>query len=191
MLNNIFEDDIKHSLEVLRSGGIILYPTDTVWGIGCDATNESAVNRIHELKKRPVHKGMIVLLAQERELLQFVAAPDMEVFQYLDTVTKPTTVIYQGAIGLAENLLADDGSIGIRIVKDEFCRHLVKRLGKPLVSTSANLSGAPSPVLFTDVSPDIIRGVDYVVKYRQDDPEPRTASAIVSWNHGQASVIRS
>lgn len=191
MLNNVFEEDIKHSLEVLRSGGIILYPTDTVWGIGCDATNETAVNRIYKLKKRSVDKGLIVLLAQERDLLQYVAAPDMEVFQYLDTVTKPTTVIYQGAIGLAENLLADDGSIGIRIVKDEFCRHLVKRLGKPLVSTSANLSGAPSPALFNEVSPDILRGVDYVVKYRQDDPVPCAASAIVHWSHGRASVIRS
>lgn len=191
MLNNVFEEDIKHSLEVLRSGGIILYPTDTVWGIGCDATHESAVNRIYKLKNRPIRKGMIVLLAQERELLQYVAAPDMEVFQYLDNVSKPTTVIFRGAIGLAENLLSDDGSIGIRIVKDEFCRHLVKRLGKPLVSTSANLSGHDSPAVFSEISPTIVQGVDYVVKYRQEDPEPRAASSIVSWNNGRITVIRS
>lgn len=190
MLNNLFEEDIRQSLEVLRAGGIILYPTDTIWGIGCDATNEQAVKRIYSLKQRSDHKSMIILLASERDLLQYVAAPDMEVFQYLDTVTRPTTVIYEGAIGLADNLTGNDGSIGIRLVKEEFCRHLVKRLGKPLVSTSANLSGEPAPELFEQVSPVIRMGVDYVVKYRQDDHQRGEPSSVIKYEHGKATIIR-
>ncbi len=190
MLNNQFEEDIRLSLETLRAGGIILYPTDTIWGIGCDATNESAVKKIYDLKKRPDQKSMIVLLSHERELLQYVAGPDMEVFQYLDTVTRPTTVIYDGAIGLADNLTGEDGSIGIRIVKEEFCRHLVKRLGRPLVSTSANISGDRSPAIFAEISTAIREGVDYIVKYRQDDDQPGQPSSIVKWENGKVKVIR-
>ncbi len=185
------ELDIQSALQTLRTGGIILYPTDTIWGIGCDATNEAAVQKIYALKQRPDHKSMIVLLATERELLQYIAAPDMEVFNYLDSVTKPTTIIYEGAIGLADNLLGADGTIGIRIVKDEFCKHLIKRLGKPLVSTSANLSGKPSPQVFADIDPVIKAGVDYQVQYRQNDISPKEPSSIVKWNRdASVTVIR-
>ena len=184
-----FEKDIQSALQSLRSGGIILYPTDTIWGIGCDATNETAVQKIYALKQRPDHKSMIVLLATERDLLQYIAAPDMEVFNYLDSVTKPTTVIYDGALGLADNLLGADGSIGIRIVKEEFCKHLIKRLGKPLVSTSANLSGKPSPQVFAEIDPVIKAGVDYQVQYRQDDNSPKQPSSIVRWNKDASVTI--
>jgi len=181
--------DIQSALQTLRSGGILLYPTDTIWGIGCDATNAEAVQKIYDLKQRPDNKSMIVLLATERDLLQYVSAPDMEVFNYLDTVTRPTTIIYEGAIGLADNLLAPDGSIAIRIVKDEFCKHLIKRLGKPIVSTSANLSGNPAPHFYNEIDPAIKNGVDYQVQYRQQDTVPRQPSSIVKWNKDASVTI--
>ncbi|HET6995378.1 MAG TPA: Sua5/YciO/YrdC/YwlC family protein, partial [Chitinophagaceae bacterium] len=126
-----FEKDIELCLQALRGGGIILYPTDTVWGIGCDATNEKAVERIYKLKKRTDNKAMIVLVTEQRDILQYVANPDTRVFEYLENVTKPTTVIYKGAIGLAENVVSKDGSIAMRICQDEFCRTLIKRFRKP------------------------------------------------------------
>ena len=138
-----FENDIDECLRVLKNGGLILYPTDTIWGIGCDATDQAAVGKIYKLKKREDNKALIVLVADEREVLQYVAAPDLAVFDYLDQIAKPTTVIYEGAIGLAENLVAEDGSVGIRICGEVFCKHLIKRFRKPIVSTSANFSGQP------------------------------------------------
>ena len=138
-----FEKDIEKCLKVLKADGLILYPTDTVWGIGCDATNEKAVEKIYALKKRSDEKAMIVLVADERDIMQHVAAPDLSLFDYLDKATKPTTVVYDGALGFADNLVAKDGSIAIRICKDEFCRQLIKRFRKPIVSTSANISGMP------------------------------------------------
>lgn len=185
------ESDIRSCIETLRSGGIILYPTDTIWGIGCDATNSVAIQRIYDLKKRPDSKSMIVLLAAERDLLQYVSAPDLKIFNYLDKVSKPTTVIYDGVIGLADNLSAEHGSVGIRIVKDEFCRHVIKRFGKPIVSTSANLSGQPSPENFSAIDPVIKEQVDYVVQHRQNDNSPHAPSSVVRWNaDGTITVIR-
>ncbi|MBU3743484.1 MAG: Sua5/YciO/YrdC/YwlC family protein, partial [Sediminibacterium sp.] len=134
-----FQYDLDQCLQVLTAGGIILYPTDTIWGIGCDATNEAAVEKIYQLKQRKDHKAMIVLVAEERDILQYVAMPDLQVFDYIKGVHRPTTVIYDHAVGLAENLLAEDGSVGIRICDDLFCRHLIKRFRKPIVSTSANM----------------------------------------------------
>lgn len=186
-----FDDDIEQCLEVLRKGGLILYPTDTVWGIGCDATNPQAVERIFRLKQRPDHKAMIVLVAEERDVLQYVASPDMRVFDYLQQSARPTTVIYEGAIGLADNLIGTDGSIAIRICRDAFCRHLVKRLRKPLVSTSANLSGTPAPAGFAAIADEIKQSVDYVVQYRQDDTSIAAPSAVIRWSReGQVIVIR-
>lgn len=185
-----FSNDIERCLEVLQKGGIILYPTDTIWGIGCDATNETAVAKIIELKQRPAVKSFVVLVASEREILQYTASPDLAVFDYLQTTTKPVTVIYQHAIGLAENVLADDGSVAIRISSDEFCRHLIKRFRKPIVSTSANVSGMPAPVNFNKVDAAIKTGVDYVVKYKQDDLSESKASSIISWNNGKLHIIR-
>lgn len=186
-----FEDDIQQSLAVLAAGGLILYPTDTIWGIGCDATNKKAIEKVYQLKKRADEKSMIVLVADERDILQYVAAPDLQVFDYLSAAIKPTTVIYDHAIGLADNVINKDGSIGIRICKDEFCRHLIKRFRKPIVSTSANISGEPSPAFFTDISQPIKEGVDYIVNHRRDDSNPSQPSSVVKWNKdATVTVIR-
>jgi L-threonylcarbamoyladenylate synthase len=186
-----FEKDVEQCLLVLRQGGIILYPTDTIWGVGCDATNEAAVEKVFALKKRPGTKSMIVLLSEERDLLKYVAHPDLQVFDYLDGVQKPTTIIYEGAIGLAQNVINEDGTIGIRIVKDAFCRHIIKRLRKPLVSTSANISGEPAPASFRDISVEIKQGVDYIVQYRQNDLSAAVPSSVIKWNKaGDVTVIR-
>src|SRR6185436_4389275 len=167
-----FEKDIEKCLEVLRNGGLILYPTDTIWGIGCDATNEKAVEKVYQLKKRSDEKAMIVLVAEERDVMQHVAAPDLSLFDYLTTTAKPTTVIYDGALGFADNLVGHDGTIAIRICQDEFCKHLLKRFRKPIVSTSANISGAPAPKNFNSISEEIKNGVDHIVQYGQDDETP-------------------
>jgi L-threonylcarbamoyladenylate synthase len=185
-----FESDIEKCLRVLQGGGIILYPTDTVWGIGCDATNEKAVEKIYQLKKRSDEKAMIVLAADERDVLQYVASPDLAVFDYLQQVQKPTTVIYEGAIGLADNLVGKDGSIGIRICNEPFCRQLIKRFRKPIVSTSANISGQPAAKIFAEISNEIIKGVDYTVTYRQDDNTPASPSSVIKWDNGRLEVIR-
>jgi L-threonylcarbamoyladenylate synthase len=185
-----FEKDIQHCMEVLHSGGTILYPTDTIWGIGCDATNEAAVQKVYALKKREESKSLIVLLADEREVLQWVAAPDLAVFDYVAAQERPTTIIFEGALGLAPNMVADDGSVGIRMVQDAFCRHLIKRFRKPLVSTSANISGQPAPQNFTEVSDAVKRGVDYVVQWRQDDKTPAQPSQIIRWVNGEVVRIR-
>ncbi len=186
-----FNTDIEACLRVLESGGLILYPTDTIWGIGCDATNESAVEKIFALKKRIETKALIVLIADERSLLQYVASPHIEVFDYIQGVSKPTTIIYENAIGLASNLLAEDGSVGIRICADEFCKHLIKRFRKPIVSTSANVSGFPPPKVFSDIDIAVKEGVDYVVHYRQDDTIPVEPSAVVKCNKdGSFTILR-
>lgn len=188
----LFEQEVEKALQVLRNGGTILYPTDTVWGIGCDATNEKAVRRIFEIKKREDSKSMIVLVAGERDVLQYVAAPDLSVFDFIEEQTRPTTIIYEHAIGLPSNLVAQDGSIAIRIARDEFCRHLIKRLGKPIVSTSANISGESTPQFFKQISPIIKEQVDYPVQWRQDDETPALPSQIIKWNNdGSKVVIRS
>ncbi|MBI3138797.1 MAG: threonylcarbamoyl-AMP synthase [Sphingobacteriales bacterium] len=186
-----FEQDIEPCLAVLRNGGLILYPTDTIWGIGCDATNEKAVERVYQLKQREEQRSMIILLADERSLLHYVAAPDPAVFDYLEELEKPTTLVFDGALGLPANLVNEDGSIGIRLVKDEFCRHLIRRLGRPLVSTSANISGSPAPANFTEISAAVIAGVDYTVNYRRNDLASRQPSAVVKWNrNGTQTILR-
>jgi L-threonylcarbamoyladenylate synthase len=187
-----FENDIVFCLEILQQGGVILYPTDTIWGIGCDATNPEAVKKIIDLKQRPPAKSMIVLMADPREINHYVSRPEPYIAEYLEKTTRPTTVIYEGALGLAENLLGEDGTIAIRIVREDFCRHLIKRLRKPLVSTSANISGQDPPENFAGISAEIINGVDYVVKYRQQDNELTKTSVLVRFNKsGQPMVLRS
>src|SRR5437868_8715757 len=177
-----FEKDIMHCLDALRNGGLILYPTDTIWGIGCDATNEEAVGKVYQLKKRPVEKSMIVLVADEKQVLQHVANPDLAVFDWLKENNKPTTVIYDGAIGLADKLVNEDGTVAIRICRDEFCRQLIKRFRKPIVSTSANISDQSSPKNFSEITGEIKNAVDYVVRYRQDDVSLAQPSSIIKWN---------
>ncbi len=185
-----FEKDIEQCLEVLRNGGLILYPTDTVWGIGCDASNAAAVEKIYKLKKRPDEKAMIVLVADESDILRHVAAPDLQVFGYLQQTNKPTTVIYDGAIGFADNLVAANGSIAIRICNDIFCRHLIKRFRKPVVSTSANISGESVARIFSEIKNHIKQGVDYIVNHRQTDATIAEPSSLIKWNNGKAEVIR-
>ena len=187
-----FSADISNCITVLQNGGIILYPTDTIWGIGCDASNEEAVAKIFALKKRAEEKSMIILLADERDIIHYITQPELAVIDYLQTVTKPTTVIYEWAIGLAENLVNADGSIAIRITHDPFCKHLIKRFKKPIVSTSANVSGFPSPANFFAISAEIKNGVDYIVQHRQDDMSTAAPSAIIKWNKDATmTVIRS
>jgi L-threonylcarbamoyladenylate synthase len=185
-----FMPDIEPCLTALRRGGTILYPTDTIWGIGCDATQEAAVEKILSLKNRPEKKGFIVLIADEKDLFHYSSQPDPAVLNYLERTEKPTTVIYEGMVNLAENL-SEDGTIAIRLVKDSFCRHLISRLKRPLVSTSANISGQPAPGFFDEISPEIRAGVDYIVKYRQDDRSVKQPSSLIKFNpDGTVSVIR-
>lgn len=187
-----FEKDIEHCLAVLHQGGIILYPTDTVWGIGCDATNPAAVQKIYDLKDRSQTKSMIVLVADEKDILTHVANPDPQVFDFLKKEKRPTTIIYDGAIGLAGNLVHENGSVAIRIVHEKFCKNLIKRFRKPIVSTSANISGEPTPTKFSEIFNHICTGVDYIVHYRQEDETPAASSALVKWNRdGTTTVIRS
>lgn len=186
-----FTPDVENCLGTLRAGGLILYPTDTIWGIGCDATNADAVKKVFALKKRPEAKSMIVLLADQKDLLRYVTQPDLQVLDYLRTVQKPTTVIYKDPVGLADNLINADGTIAIRIVKEDFCRHLIKRFRKPIVSTSANFSGETAPASFAAIADGIKQGVDYIVSYRQDDTTPKQASAVIKWDNGAITVLRS
>ena len=192
MEKNFFETEVEQALEVLRNGGVVLYPTDTSWGIGCDATNENAVKRIYQIKNREDSKSMIILVADERDVLQYVAAPDLAVFDFIEEQTRPTTIIFEHAVGLPGNLVAEDGSIAIRIARDEFCKHLVKRLRKPIVSTSANISGQASPKFFAEISDEIKKAVDHVAAWRQEDVTPAQPSQIIKWNNdGTRTVIRS
>jgi L-threonylcarbamoyladenylate synthase len=191
MEKQLFEHEVQSALQVLRNGGTILYPTDTIWGIGCDATDENAVQRIFEIKKREDSKSMIVLVADERDIMKYVASPDPNVFDFFQAQTRPTTIIFENALGLPGNLVAQDGSIAIRIVRDEFCRHLVRRLRKPIVSTSANISGEPTPQTFAQIPDAIRQQVDHIVQWRQDDNTPSLPSQIIKWNNdGSRIVIR-
>jgi L-threonylcarbamoyladenylate synthase len=186
-----FENDIINCLEVLKKGGIILYPTDTVWGIGCDATIEKPVEKIYNLKNRSDEKSMIVLMADEKDILQYVARPDLKVFDYLRQVSKPTSVVYENVLGFAHNLVDKSGSIAIRICSDPFCKQLIKRFRKPIVSTSANISGKPAPAVFKEISEEIKNGVDYIVQYRQDDERISEPSAVIKWNSdGTVKILR-
>ncbi len=185
-----FTNDIEQCLKVLEAGGVILYPTDTIWGLGCDATNAAAVKKVLTLKDRGSDQGILVLLASERDVLQYAASPDLAVFDYLATTTKPTTVIYENGLGVADTVLNQDGSIGIRLVHEDFCRHLLKRFKKPIVSTSANLHQQPSPHNFSEISDAIKDTVDYVVNYRQNDHLVFNPSTIIRWIEGTVEVIR-
>jgi L-threonylcarbamoyladenylate synthase len=187
----VFENDIKKAVAAITNSGVVLYPTDTVWGLGCDALNETAVNKVFTIKNRPKEKSLIVLLADARDILQYVAAPHPDIIDIVQSFTIPTTVIYQGALGFPGNVVHEDGSVGIRVTSDPFCKALIKRLGKPLISTSANLSGAPTARLFADIDVRIINAVDYVVAYRQTDMAAAQPSRIVTINDdGSLNIIR-
>jgi L-threonylcarbamoyladenylate synthase len=188
---NEFKDDINNALKVLKEGGIILYPTDTIWGIGCDATNETAVSRIYELKKRSDSKSMLVLLDSENRLNYYVKDVPEIAWDLIELTEKPLTIIYPGARNLATNLVAIDGSIGIRISREEFSSGLIRKFGKAMVSTSANVSGKKSPSSFSEIENEILEGVDYIVAYRQDDIQPSQPSGIIRIGlRGEVEVLR-
>ncbi|CAK7083776.1 MAG: Threonylcarbamoyl-AMP synthase [Parabacteroides sp.] len=177
-------EDIKKACEVLRAGGLILYPTDTIWGIGCDATNEEAVKKVYELKKRSDNKAMLVLTDSPVKLETYVSEiPDIA-WDLIEVADKPLTIIYSNAKNLAKNLLGEDGSVGIRVTNEEFSRRLCESFRKPLVSTSANVSGEPSPANFSEISEEVKNGVDYIVGYRQDDTQKASPSNIIKLGAG-------
>ena len=177
-------------LETLKSGGIILYPTDTIWGIGCDATDDEAVMKIFELKNREQNKPLIILVESEKRLQDLVEVPAIA-WDIMDLSEKPITIVYDAPKGISKNLLAEDGSIGIRLVKDEFCKRLISKLNKPIVSTSANFSGEKSPKSFADISQKLINEVDAVAESQKSRVSKWEASSIIRvWNDGRIKVIR-
>lgn len=183
--------DIKKALEVLKNGGVILYPTDTIWGIGCDATNEEAVERIYKIKQRTDNKAMLVLMENANLLNNYIEEIPEIAMDLIEVSNKPLTIIYSGAKKLATNLLGEDNSIGIRISEEEFTQNLIQRFRKPIVSTSANISGTVSPSNFGEISQEIIDAVDYVVEYRQEDMTKHKASGIIKLDtNGQVTIIR-
>ncbi|KIO45190.1 MULTISPECIES: L-threonylcarbamoyladenylate synthase [Porphyromonadaceae] len=183
-------EEVKKACEVLKNGGIILYPTDTIWGIGCDATNDEAVKRVYELKKREDSKAMLVLLDDLGKLASYVDVPDIT-YDLLEAADRPMTVIYPRAKNLAKGLVSADGTIGIRITKEIFSRMLVARFRKPIVSTSANISGDPSPKCFADISDEVKKSVDYVVDFRQEETTNPAPSSIVKLGlGGEIQIIR-
>lgn len=184
-------EDIKAALEVLQKGGVILYPTDTIWGLGCDAANEEAVRRIYAIKNREDSKSMLVLMENAALLERYVDEVPEIAYDLIELSDKPLTIIYDGARNMAKNLIAEDGSIGIRITAEKFSSELIRRFKRPIVSTSANISGKPSPACFDEIDSEIIEAVDYVVKYRQDDTQKAIPSGIMKLGRGgEIKIIR-
>lgn len=184
-------ETLKKALEVLRQGGVILYPTDTIWGIGCDATNEKAVQRIYEIKQRANTKAMLVLMDSTAKLQGYVQEVPALAWDLIELNEKPLTIIYPHAKNLAANLIADDGSIGIRITHEQFSKRLCEQFRKPIVSTSANISGQISPKSFCEIDENIKNCVDYIVEYRQNETIIATASSIVKLEvNGEIKIIR-
>lgn len=185
------ENDIRNSLEVLQSGGIILYPTDTIWGIGCDATNQEAVDKIFRIKKREDAKSLIVLVDDPERLSDYVTEVPEIAWELVTISDQPLTIVYPGGINLPSNILHNDGSVGIRVTGDTFCKKLIRQLGKPLISTSANISGKPSPSIFADITGNIKSSVDYIVKWRQNDLVRKSHSPIIKLGlKGEIDIIR-
>ncbi len=190
-MNADFKEDIKRACEVMQKGGIILYPTDTIWGIGCDATNEAAVRKVYDIKKRADSKAMLVLVDSDVKVDFYVKDVPFVAWDLIELSTKPMTVIYDGARNLAPNLIAEDGSVGIRVTREEFSKQLCFRFRKAVVSTSANISGEPSPGCFAEISDEIKQAVDYIVGYRQTDTSrPAPSSIIKLGSGGQVRIIR-
>lgn len=183
------EEDIKKACEVLRQGGLILYPTDTVWGIGCDATNSEAVARVYNLKQRCDSKALIVMLADENQLCRYINdVPDIA-YELISVATKPLTIVYDNAINLCKELCAEDGSVGIRITREDFSKRLCKAFRRPIVSTSANISGQHTPIMFKDISNEIISGVDYVVENKRNQNGKATPSSVIKLSHDNSIKI--
>lgn len=185
------QEDIKNAIEVMKQGGVILYPTDTVWGIGCDATNAEAVEKVYKIKKRDDSKALICLVDSDARLQRYVRNVPNVAWDILDIATKPTTIILDGAINLAPNLIAEDGSIALRITKEPFSHELCYRFQKPLVSTSANISGEPPAANYNDISQELLDAVDYVCFSRRQEHKPHTPSSIIKLKEdGEVTIIR-
>ena len=190
-MNEAIRQDVKKACEVMQKGGIILYPTDTIWGIGCDATNAEAVKRVYDIKKRADSKAMLVLVDSSVKVDFYVRDVPAVAWDLIDYATKPLTIIYDGARNLAENLLAEDGSVGIRVTGEAFSKELCFRFRKAIVSTSANISGQPSPANFSEISEEIKQAVDYIVGYRQDEVGHLKPSGIIKLGRGgEVKIIR-
>lgn len=185
------QEEIIQACKVMQEGGVILYPTDTIWGIGCDATNEDAVRRVYKIKQRVDSKALLILVDNPVKVDFYVSdVPDIA-WDLIELADKPLTIIFPGARNLAGNLLAEDGSVGIRVTHETFSKRLCERFRKAIVSTSANISGEPAPLNFAEISSEIINAVDYIVKYRQDDlSKPKPSSIIMLGKGGTVKVIR-
>lgn len=189
--NELFESEIDKCLKILKNGGVILYPTDTIWGIGCDATNEKAVSKIFKIKIRPPEKSMIILISDVDMLFEYVERVPPVAVDIVNSVRNPLSIIYPKAKNLPKNVVADDGSIAIRKVKNDFCQELIKRFGKPIVSTSANITGNPTPTRFRDISKTIINSMDYVVSIALDtNPEIKASTIARFTDDGEFEIIR-
>lgn len=183
--------EVKRCADILRKGGIIVYPTDTIWGIGCDATDGEAVRRIYALKQREDSKAMIVLVDSEAMLERSVEDVPEVAFQLIATAVRPTTIVYDHGCGMARELLAADGSVGVRLTSDPFCKALCRELRRPIVSTSANISGAPSAPFYHDIDPAILNGADYVADWRRDDTTPSRPSSVIKLSsNGEVKILR-
>jgi len=182
--------EIENALTVLKRGGLILYPTDTVWGIGCDATNPEAVEKIFKLKNRSDKKSLICLVSDFKMLNEYVQEVPEVAYDILKYASKPTTIIYDDPIRIAENLIAEDNSLAIRVTKDDFCNNLIKRFRRPLVSTSANPSGSSTPQSYAEIDPLILNGVDYIVNLHRDKKSEKPSAIIKLKNDGSVKVIR-
>jgi len=184
--------DLDEAVATLRQGGIILYPTDTVWGIGCDATNEEAVQRIYALKRRQDSKSMLVLVAETHEVERLISDVPEIAYDLMELAVRPITIVYtSGASGVAPSLIGEGGSLGIRQTQEAFSSALCRQLRRPIVSTSANISGEPTPLFFSGISEEIRLGVDYIVRYRQEDNTPREPSQIIQLGTGgEVKVLR-
>lgn len=182
--------EIENALTVLKRGGVILYPTDTVWGIGCDGTNPEAVEKVFKLKNRSDKKSLICLVSDFKMLNEYVEDVPEVAYDILKYALKPTTIIYDDPIRIAENLIAEDNSLAIRVTKDDFCNNLIKRFRRPLVSTSANVSGSPTPQSYAEIDPLILNGVDYIVNLHRDKKSEKPSAIIKLKNDGSVKVIR-
>jgi len=187
---NFMQTEINKALSTLKRGGLILYPTDTVWGIGCDATNTEAVEKIYKLKQRNDNKALICLVADDRMLKKYVKKIPEAALDIIDIAEKPTTIIYDDAQNLAKNLIADDQTIAFRIPDDEFCYQLSRKFNGAVVSTSANISGQPTPKSFKEIAPEVLKGVDYVVNLQREKICTKSSSIIKLSNNGIVKIIR-
>ncbi|RAJ13169.1 L-threonylcarbamoyladenylate synthase [Olleya aquimaris] len=184
------QSQLEKAIETLKQGGLILYPTDTVWGIGCDATNANAVRKVYQLKQRDDSKALICLVNNYSMLERYVDNVPKIAYTILDIADQPTTVIYDAPAGIAENLVAEDNTLAIRIPDHEFCQKLIKYFGKPIVSTSANIAGQPTPKSFKEIGDAILKGVDYVVNLQSENKNAKPSTIIKLSNSGEVKIIR-